>query len=65
VWIGAEDVGDNNFIWTTSGNKLQFSNWIRGEPNSIFETCVTMNKGGKWNDFDCANTLMYVCEMNS
>jgi hypothetical protein len=76
AWIGANDQGSEG-VWRWSNNNDQFwqgaasgspvggrySNWNSGEPNdSSGEDCAEFQTSGGWNDLDCAEARVYMCE---
>jgi hypothetical protein len=65
-WIGANDREiEDDWIWESDKSKLLFKNWHDGEPNDSNEDCVHMklaNSQYKWNDNECYNLFLYICE---
>ncbi|XP_062611707.1 macrophage mannose receptor 1-like, partial [Saccostrea cucullata] len=68
LWIG---LFDNNyyydkryFIWMDN-SRVDFTNWARGEPNSLTEGCAEMSvKDGSWNSISCFLNRSYICQTN-
>ncbi|XP_076470472.1 asialoglycoprotein receptor 2-like [Babylonia areolata] len=72
VWIGATDIfNESQFMWLNTFQRVGFSDWSRGEPNTFFgtnsEDCVQMRRefGWQWNDESCARKCYFVCEMRA
>jgi hypothetical protein len=63
IWIGAEDVGNKRFVWSDSGQTLEFSRWRTKEPTGG-EGCVILSREGTWNDYYCYFKQWFVCENN-
>jgi len=67
LWIGlVKDSGLQRFRWST-GEKLTYQNWIRGEGSiSGHEDCGEMTDysifRGQWNDNSCSAKQTYICE---
>ena len=67
-WIGAKDeLREDKFEWDSSGVELSFTNWYDGEPNNAGtgEDCVEVSNFQKWNDLDCDDHRMFVCEFDT
>jgi len=71
TWIGLNDAAkEGNWVWT-SGERANFTNWGKGEPNNFNdgEDCAvlrTQNKLGvprKWNDAWCSIQNGAICEL--
>lgn len=69
VWIGGSDqINENDFIWSKSGNSVNLTQWSPNEPNDYQgnEDCIEMDAlHGKWNDMPCGSTYPFICEKNS
>ncbi|EHB16436.1 Pulmonary surfactant-associated protein D [Heterocephalus glaber] len=54
---------EGTFVYP-SGELLVYSNWAPGEPNNHggSENCVEMFTNGKWNDKDCGQHRLVICE---
>ena len=75
VWIGLNDIdNEDTFVWK-DGSTDTYRNWIDNpvEPNGgTNENCVVMwmsgdsSTDGKWNDISCSssNTFSFVCGMS-
>ena len=64
-WIGLNDiVSEGKFEWQRGGNG--YLNFLSGEPNNggNYEDCVGFwsDAGGRWNDFSCGPSLVYICQ---
>jgi hypothetical protein len=65
VWIGAEDIGDNDFFWSENKRRIDFSYWRSTEPSlHADENCVELYSDGTWNDLECSHSRWFVCETN-
>lgn len=66
VWIGGTDrKTESEFIWSKSGNKINFTQWLLGNPdNRNNEDCIEMNALTGWNDASCDITKPFICEKN-
>ncbi|XP_033121805.1 uncharacterized protein LOC117120830 [Anneissia japonica] len=67
-WIGFNDqVSEGSWYWAdcSSSNAWQKSNWAPGQPNNLnnMENCAKIRDDGQWNDWTCALTLPYICEI--
>jgi hypothetical protein len=76
TWVGASDqasegswlwVDDGTVFWHDSGTNGSavagiYTNWNSDEPNgSDPSDCMRIIPGAKWADFQCGNTLGYLC----
>lgn len=67
VWIGGIDQNiELEFIWSRSGNKIIFIQWLIGNFNNVFnEDCIEMYSfNGEWNDKRCGFIIFFICEKN-
>ena len=67
-WIGARDeVTEEKFAWESTGTELSYFNWYDGEPNNAGsgEDCVEVSNFQQWNDLDCEEYRMFVCEFDT
>lgn len=67
VWIGGIDQNiELEFIWSRSGNKIIFIQWLIGNFNNVFnEDCIEMYCfNGEWNDKRCGFIIFFICEKN-
>ncbi|XP_045209803.2 macrophage mannose receptor 1-like isoform X2 [Mercenaria mercenaria] len=65
VWIGINDLNNNQrFTWQDS-SRLQYTNWDKNEPQ-IHGHCVEMytdiRHAGKWHNIKCGDNRPFVCE---
>lgn len=74
AWIGLTDkLEEGEFVWT-DGTPAEYTNWADEQPNDEDneQDCGEMANGvfwldgppqiGVWNDFQCDENLMYICE---
>ena len=66
AWIGLSDLSTPGYVWITSGNVPQYTNWAPGEPNNDNDAhCGVMWNSkypGQWDDENCGKHLLFVCE---
>eukprot|EP00105_Crassostrea_gigas_P010137 XP_011425314.1 PREDICTED: perlucin-like [Crassostrea gigas] len=66
-WVGGTDVlVDGQWIWISSQERIEYTDWVPGEPNGgTREGCLMLN-GGKyhfhWNDANCHSLQSFICE---
>ena len=67
LWIGLNDIKEENvFVWS-DGSQTSFTKWNGNEPNNFnnFEHCVEVSKdSGLWNDDSCYLQRGFICKMN-
>lgn len=67
-WLAASDLGhDRDFVWTTTGSKVEYTDYSPGEPSNTGEDehClqITYYSGDpKWNDIHCTFESPFFCE---
>jgi hypothetical protein len=63
IWLGFNDLAEENtFRWTT-GAPATFTRWAGGEPNDEnTEDCTYLRSDGQWNDTACEEAKRPVCE---
>jgi hypothetical protein len=68
-WLGANDIfTEGSWIWSTSGVKMDFSNWQKGQPdnNEGIQHCLflgTKDNDFKWGDDKCIqNSKRPLCQ---
>ncbi|XP_062611198.1 alpha-N-acetylgalactosamine-specific lectin-like [Saccostrea cucullata] len=64
-WIGANDLTEEGtFVWSTSGNHLNYTNWLSGQPDNFLgnENCVQVTNNGIWNDMGCGLPIPFLCK---
>ncbi|XP_075155822.1 lectin subunit alpha-like [Haematobia irritans] len=69
LWIGGNDLGEEGtFIWSSTGNRFEFSNWQKGQPDNYKnnEHCVHYYTitDFEWNDAPCSSKMGFICEEN-
>lgn len=64
AFLGMTDSKKEGTFVYPSGEPLVYSNWVSGEPNNAggVENCVEMFTNGKWNDKNCGEQRLVVCE---
>lgn len=65
MWIGGSDeITESEFVWSRSGNKISFTQWLPGYPdNRAEEDCIEMYAtSGAWNDMTCDLQSNFICE---
>uniref|UniRef100_A0A1I8NZW5 C-type lectin domain-containing protein n=1 Tax=Stomoxys calcitrans TaxID=35570 RepID=A0A1I8NZW5_STOCA len=73
LWLGANDEFNTNkdlkrpFYWSSSGKRMDYTNWIEGGPANANsnEHCVHVcgkSKNFEWNDLPCTKKIGYICE---
>ncbi|XP_070582573.1 macrophage mannose receptor 1-like [Erythrolamprus reginae] len=65
LWIGLNDIHEDQMYLWTSGRGLSYTNWDKGFPNS--QDCIVMKSypyksAGFWRNSYCSNTRPYICE---
>lgn len=72
-WLSGSDIGrKGEYVWMTSGQPLNYTNWDYGEPNhfvhsGVIEYCLTFRTVGtvyknKWNDGVCTDLNYFICD---
>nr|XP_022293350.1 perlucin-like [Crassostrea virginica] len=66
-WVGGTDVlVDGQWIWISTQEKMQFTDWLPGEPNGgLREGCLMLVSGSNnyhWNDANCHSQQSFICE---
>lgn len=64
---GSKLVDKKNWIWMTTGEVIEYTNWGSGQPdNPNSELCLELwlfkNKGLFFNDRDCNTKFPFICE---
>merc|ERR1712154_570883 len=66
IWLGAHDlVFEGRWYWATSGNRVGFTYWGPGQPNTggRHENCMVFEyKSGRWHDYPCDFKFPFVCQ---
>uniref|UniRef100_A0A6P7H1Q8 Lithostathine-1-like n=1 Tax=Diabrotica virgifera virgifera TaxID=50390 RepID=A0A6P7H1Q8_DIAVI len=66
-WTSGTKIPDSrNWIWFTTGRKISYYNWLKGQPESnknyqCIEAQVTNNQL-KWSNKDCWEEYYFICE---
>lgn len=63
-FLGINDIKEEGSFRYPDGKKIDFSNWSANEPNDDFgvEDCVEILVSGKWNDKNCNEKRLVICE---
>lgn len=61
IWIGMERRQATNKLHWIDGSKVEYENWIQGEPDSN-GACVQMISKGLWEDTSCYHKMPYICK---
>ncbi|XP_050513611.1 collectin-12-like [Diabrotica virgifera virgifera] len=66
---GTNLVGEDQWIWMSTGRELTYTNWLPGEPSKqnvkgTVENCIDIlvYAGFKWNDQNCEVVQNFICE---
>ncbi|XP_046581087.1 perlucin-like [Haliotis rubra] len=71
IWLGGSDLLVNQeWLWTNTLDRIQYSNWKPGEPNnagsgsSVTEDCLALmtSDSYEWNDAPCTDRMYFLCE---
>ncbi|XP_069835386.1 mannose-binding protein C-like [Dendropsophus ebraccatus] len=65
-FLGVNDLQTEGIFKDSNGEKIVYSNWSDKEPNNEFggEDCVEMYLDGKWNDRNCDEKRLIICEID-
>ncbi|CAH2321283.1 Hypothetical predicted protein [Pelobates cultripes] len=65
-FLGINDIGDEGTFRYPNGEEITYSNWAVDEPNDVLEVedCVEMFSDGKWNDENCEEKRLIICEFS-
>ncbi|XP_053307076.1 pulmonary surfactant-associated protein D-like [Spea bombifrons] len=63
-FLGINDIQSEGSFRYINGKAIGYSNWYPGEPNNQYqnEDCVEMYATGEWNDKDCKEKRLVICE---
>ncbi|XP_056387420.1 pulmonary surfactant-associated protein D-like [Hyla sarda] len=63
-FLDINDLQDEGTFRYPNGEKIRYSNWNNKEPNNDYgvEDCVEIIEGGKWNDKNCDEKHLIICE---
>ncbi|KAF6206604.1 hypothetical protein GE061_017840 [Apolygus lucorum] len=70
-WIGGTKLHSNRgFFWMSEGDQVQYTNWLRGQPDDYAgsQKCMTYQHGWMddirwaWDDNYCSSALSFACE---
>ena len=67
IWIGINDIEQEENFVSVDGSDISFTNWNSGEPNdwSSNEDGVEINfNDGRWNDLSVNEERKFVCSIN-
>ncbi|XP_035515517.1 secretory phospholipase A2 receptor-like [Morone saxatilis] len=63
VWIGLRFLGDR-WLWV-DGDPLVYENWAEGGEEDYqcprMKRCGALTKGGQWENWDCEDSLHFIC----
>ncbi|XP_075466545.1 pulmonary surfactant-associated protein D-like [Ascaphus truei] len=64
LFLGINDIETEGTFRYPTGELIGYSNWHPNEPNNDngMEDCVEMVENGKWNDANCNDKRLIVCE---
>ncbi|XP_076466735.1 low affinity immunoglobulin epsilon Fc receptor-like [Babylonia areolata] len=72
TWLGFNDfVREGRYVWTSTGEPMEYSNWKPGEPNNDNwaagdQDCGALYVDGTWDDENCENVhshmFTFFCE---
>ncbi|XP_072279878.1 pulmonary surfactant-associated protein D-like [Pyxicephalus adspersus] len=63
--IGVTDIKTEGTFRYANGEVIKYSNWNPGEPNQAGEEdCVEIHSNGKWNDKNCKEIRLNICEFS-
>ncbi|KAK3100720.1 hypothetical protein FSP39_024244 [Pinctada imbricata] len=66
VWIGLNDMREENLFEWARGNRVRYTNWNVNQPrqpSNIEQDCVMINpQTGGWQDENCDTKHQYVCQ---
>ncbi|KAM6451461.1 macrophage mannose receptor 1-like isoform 1-T1 [Liasis olivaceus] len=73
VWIGLNDINEDQMYLWTDGKGVHYTNWDKGFPwtlGSSSEDCVVMKTwpykiAGLWRNMHCSNKKGYICQTNT
>lgn len=68
VWIaGSDSSEEGKWRWFGSGQTWGYTNWNKGQPDNFKdqEDCAVMTSGGHWNDTNCNEHRLYICEQTT
>ncbi|XP_075203423.1 mannose-binding protein A-like [Anomaloglossus baeobatrachus] len=62
-YLGITDIETEGTFRYPDGKSITYTNWKAGEPNQQGdEDCVEMRLNGKWNDIQCQDKRLHICE---
>ena len=67
IWLGINDLKNEDEFITANGNKLEYNNWSPGEPNNsdgqddFDQDVVRLNYDGTWRDTFVYHTYPFIC----
>lgn len=67
AWTGGARSTESQFIWSTIGNVITFTQWSWTNPNNMNgnQDCFEMfAASGEWNDRSCDYNTNFICEKN-
>ncbi|KAK2863334.1 hypothetical protein Q5P01_002867 [Channa striata] len=65
TWIGGTDAQEENIWFWSNGEKFDYKNWCRGEPNNQkgLQHCLLINHTARkcWDDLQCKARRPFIC----
>ncbi|KAM4636301.1 pulmonary surfactant-associated protein D-like isoform 1-T1 [Discoglossus pictus] len=65
-FLGLNDIVSEGSFRHPNGEPVGYTNWNPGEPNNVLgaEDCVEMHTSGRWNDRNCEEKRLIICEFS-
>ncbi|XP_062599411.1 hepatic lectin-like [Saccostrea cucullata] len=64
-WTGGNDIeSEGNYYWIGTDQRLVYTNWNPGQPESDIEDCLSMlgSTNFQWHDVNCNFKEYFICE---
>ncbi|XP_070802631.1 mannose-binding protein-like isoform X1 [Pituophis catenifer annectens] len=62
TFLGMTDRESEGNFKHLNGDPMQYSRWADGEPNGEQEDCIELYLDGRWNDINCNESRLIICE---